>query len=273
MTTSESPSIGTVGARALTKGSALTLGGVLALCILAWVYLVVEASGMAEMSDMMNAGGMDMGWTFAEWGYLCVMWSIMMVAMMLPSATPTILLVARVATARTDRQHSSPSGRSKVGTTPIFVVGYLVAWAGYSVVAATAQWALHGTLVVSDAMVSVSPMLSGGLLVGAGIFQFTPLKTRCVTHCRSPLSFLTSHWQEGTGGAFRMGLHHGTYCVGCCWALMALLFVLGVMNLIWVTGLAVLVLLEKTLPAGSWVTRAGGAALTVWGVFVLLGAA
>jgi predicted metal-binding membrane protein len=255
----------------LKRGRALTLGGVLALSLLAWAYLIVEASGMAEMSDMMDVGGMDMGWTFSEWGYLCVMWSIMMVAMMLPSATPTILLVARIATARTDRQHLTPFG--KAGVTPVFVIGYLVAWTAYSGLAATAQWALHGVLLVSDAMVSVSPLLSGGLLLGAGLFQFTPLKTRCITHCRSPLSFLTSHWREGTWGAFRMGLHHGTYCVGCCWALMALLFVLGVMNLIWVTGLAVLVLLEKTLPAGRWVTWAGGAALTVWGVFVLMGAA
>jgi predicted metal-binding membrane protein len=105
-------------------------------------------------------------------------------------------------------------------------------------------------VLVSDAMVSASPILSGTLLIGAGTFQFTPLKDRCVTHCRSPLSFLTGHWREGTAGAFGMGAHHGTYCVGCCWALMALLFVLGVMNLLWVAGLAVLVLAEKTLPAG-----------------------
>lgn len=213
---------------------------------------------MAEMSAMMDVGGMDAAWTLGEWVYLCVMWSIMMVAMMLPSAAPTILLVARM-----------PRG---AGVTAVFVTGYLVAWTVYGVVAATAQWALHGTLLVSDAMVSVSPLLSGGLLVGAGVFQFTPLKARCITHCRSPLSFLTSHWRQGPGGAFRMGLHHGTYCVGCCWALMALLFVLGVMNLIWVTGLAVLVLLEKILPAGKWVTWGGGVALVGWGAIVLLGA-
>jgi predicted metal-binding membrane protein len=226
------------------------------LCGLAWTYLLVEASSMSEMSAMMDVGGMDMGWTKGEWGYLVAMWSIMMVAMMLPSALPTIMLVARVPRA-----------------TPGFITGYLLAWGAYSLVAATIQWTLHRTLLVSDAMVSVSPLLSGALLLAAGAFQFTPLKAKCVAHCRSPLSFLLRHWQEGPSGALRMGIRHGTYCVGCCWALMALLFVLGVMNLLWVTGLAVLVLLEKVLPAGKWVTRGGGAALLVWGIFVLLGPA
>lgn len=239
-----------------------TLAGVFALCALAWIYLVVEASGMAEMTGMMD-GGMATSWTAAELAYLCVMWSIMMVAMMLPSAAPTILLVAGVGRARRARAgHTTGPGRA---LTPIFVTGYLVAWTAYSVVAATVQWVLHGTLLVSDAMVSVSPLLSGVLLVGAGAFQFTPLKDSCIAHCRSPLSALMSHWREGPSGAFRMGLHHGTYCVGCCWALMALLFVLGVMNLLWVTGLAVLVLLEKTLPGGRWVTRGGGVLLVLWG--------
>jgi predicted metal-binding membrane protein len=250
--------------RLIARGPVLTLAGVLALCVLAWVYLAREAADMADMAgmaDMMDMPGMDMPgmgtvWTVSEWGYLCVMWSVMMVAMMLPSAMPTILLFARL---------------PRPGATPAFVAGYLIAWTAYSVLAATAQWVLHGMLLVSDAMVSASPVLSGALLVAAGVFQFTPLKARCVTHCRSPLSFLTQHWREGTAGALRMGLHHGTYCVGCCWALMALLFVLGVMNLLWVTGLAVLVLLEKTLPAGRWLTWATGGALMAWGALVLWG--
>jgi predicted metal-binding membrane protein len=254
---------------------ALTFSGVLALCTLAWVYLWFEAAGMSEMAGMAGmsgmsemAGGAGMGsrWTPTEWGYLCVMWSIMMVAMMLPSALPAILLMERVAQSRRERS----AGGGAVSTTPLFVAGYLASWTGYSVLAATVQWALHGTLLVSDSMTSASPVLSGSLLVGAGVFQLSPLKNRCVTHCRSPLSFLMSHWREGTWGAFRMGVGHGTYCVGCCWALMALLFVLGVMNLIWVTILAAIVLLEKTLPAGRWMTGGLGAALVVWGVVVLL---
>ena len=252
----------------------LPLGATAALCLLAWAYLVAEAADMGGMSarGIMDAGGMASSWTLAEVGYLWVMWSIMMVAMMLPAAAPTVLLVARLGRERRGRAAAAGSGSTWDTMTPAFVTGYLLTWTAYSVVAASTQWVLHGTLLVSDMMVSASPFLSGGLLVGAGLFQFTPLKDRCIAHCRSPLSFLTSHWREGTVGALRMGLRHGTYCVGCCWALMALLFVLGVMNLLWVTGLAVLVLLEKTLPGGRWVTRTGGVALLVWGAIVLGGA-
>lgn len=257
------------------RGRALTLSGILALCALAWVYLLIEASGMSEMAGMsgmadmpgMAGDGMGSRWTLTEWAYLCVMWSIMMVAMMLPSALPAILLVERVAESRRER---NAGGAAVSATTPLFVGGYLASWTGYSILAATVQWVLHGALLVSDAMTSASPVLSGSLLVGAGLFQLTPLKDRCVTHCRSPLSFLMSHWREGAWGAFRMGVGHGSYCVACCWALMALLFVLGVMNLIWVTALAAIVLLEKTLPAGRWMTRTLGVALLAWGVVVLL---
>ena len=231
-------------------------------------------SGMTDMSGMAGDGtaeiaggaGMDSRWTLTEWAYLCVMWSIMMVAMMLPSALPAILLVDRAAESRRVR-NADGATRS---TTPLFVAGYLASWTAYSAVAATVQWALHGALLVSDAMTSASPVLSGSLLIGAGLFQLTPLKDRCVTHCRSPLSFLMSQWREGASGAFRMGLRHGSYCVACCWALMALLFVLGVMNLIWVTALAAIVLLEKSLPAGRWMTGTVGVALIAWGVVVLL---
>lgn len=260
-------------------GRALPLGGVLALCLLAWAYLLFEAAGMADMSDrgtmaaMTGTATVATPWTGTELGYLGLMWSVMMVAMMLPSAAPTILLVARLGRERRARAEATGGAGTWDAMTPTFVAGYMLAWVVYSLVAATVQWTLHGTLLVSDTMVSASPWLSGGLLLVAGLFQFTPLKERCVSHCRSPLAFVTRHWHEGAGGALRMGLHHGTYCVGCCWALMALLFVLGVMNLMWVTALAVLVLLEKTLPAGRWVTRVGGAALVVWALVVLVRAA
>lgn len=246
------------------------LGGVVVLCGLAWAYLFVEAAGMSDMVDMAGMAGMamDSGWTFTEWSYLCAMWFVMMIAMMVPSALPTILVVARVDSSRRERREAEGETRGH-GVLPLFLAGYLTVWGAYSLVAASAQWALHGLLLVSDAMVSASPLLSGTLLVAAGVFQFTGLKERCVSHCRSPLSFLTSHWREGVVGAFRMGTHHGTYCVGCCWALMALLFVLGVMNLLWVAALAILVLLEKTLPAGKLITRGSGVALLAWGVVVL----
>ncbi|HET9947515.1 MAG TPA: DUF2182 domain-containing protein [Longimicrobiales bacterium] len=203
------------------------------------------------------------------------MWSVMMAAMMLPSATPTVLLLDRVMRQRAGRggaggaEAASAAARIPLGTAA-FVAGYLLVWALYSLAAATAQWLLHRALLVSPAMVSASPWLSGGLLIVAGAYQWTPFKDACLAHCRSPIGFLSRHWREGRAGPFVMGLVHGSYCVGCCWALMALLFVLGVMNVLWVLALAILVLLEKTLPGGTRLTRVAGIAFAAWGVWVLI---
>ena len=253
--------------RLLQRERILVIGGIAVLCVLAWTYLLLRAAGMSEMAGMLEMGGIGEEWTLRELGYLFVMWSVMMVAMMLPSATPTLLLFFTVSKTR-----RAPRGIFPATATSGFGLGYLLVWAVYSAVAATAQWMLHRTLLLSPAMVSVSPSLSGGLLVAAGAFQFTHLKSRCISHCQSPLSFLMRHWREGARGALVMGIRHGGYCVGCCWALMALLFVLGVMNLLWVTALAILVLVEKTVRPGAWITRVAGAALIGWGVWILLGA-
>ena len=253
----------------------LALGGTLVLCALAWLYLVGQASGMASMDGMsdMSMPGMSMPAVAASaptrYGSLFAMWSVMMVAMMLPSALPTILLFDRIGRGRRERSAGfAASTRGAVGTW-IFVLGYLTVWTAYSGLAAGAQVGLQSALLVSPMMVSVSSRLSGALLLLAGAYQLTPLKDACISHCRSPLSFISTHWREGKGGAIRMGLRHGSYCVGCCWALMALLFVLGVMNLVWVLALAILVLLEKSLP-GVWVTRGTGIVLLTAGVAVLL---
>ena len=152
----------------------------------------------------------------------------------------------------------------------IFLLGYLVVWTGFSALTAIAQWVLHARALLSPMMVSTSPMLGGILLVGAGIFQWTPLKNACLTHCRSPLSFLMTGWREGKLGAFVMGLKHGAYCTGCCWMLMALLFVAGVMNLWWIAVIAVFVLLEKVAPRGLFVGKVAGVLLAAWGVWVML---
>jgi len=137
-------------------------------------------------------------------------------------------------------------------------------------VATLAQWLLHREALLSAMMVSSSALLGGVLLLLAGFFQFTPLKRSCLTHCRAPLEFITVHWREGWGGAFVMGLEHGLFCAGCCWALMALLFVLGVMNLLWIAVLTVLVGLEKILPRRVFISRGTGVLLAVWGLRVLL---
>jgi predicted metal-binding membrane protein len=148
----------------------------------------------------------------------------------------------------------------------VFLLGYLAVWTAFSAIATFAQWGLHKAALLSPAMAATSPVLNGGLLIAAGIFQWTPLKLACLKGCRSPLSFLMSEWREGASGAFVMGLRHGTYCVGCCWVLMALLFVAGVMNLLWVAVIALFVMAEKMLPKGELIARVSGVALILAGV-------
>jgi predicted metal-binding membrane protein len=187
------------------------------------------------------------------------MWTVMMVAMMAPTAAPMILMFATI------HRRRRTEGRPAVPTA-LFALGYLVVWSAFSVAAASAQSGLHVAALLSPAMVATSPLLAGGILIVAGIFQWTPLKRACLDSCRSPLSFLMSSWREGRGGAFVMGLHHGLVCLGCCWALMALLFVAGVMNLLWVAAIAVAVLLEKVVPYGDLMGRLAGVALAAAGV-------
>jgi predicted metal-binding membrane protein len=182
--------------------------------------------------------------------------------MMTPTAAPMILLFAAVHRRRT------AAGRA-AGPTAILVLGYLIVWTFYSVAAALAQGGLHAAALLSPAMTTTSPSLAGGLLILAGVFQWTPLKRACLAACRSPLSFLMGSWREGHAGALVMGLRHGLYCLGCCWALMALLFVAGVMNLLWVAAIAVAVLAEKVVPGGEVIGRLGGVALAAGGVLLL----
>ena len=144
-------------------------------------------------------------------------------------------------------------------------------WTAYSAVATLAQWGLHKAALLSPAMAATSPVLSGGLLLAAGIFQWTPLKRACLKGCRSPLSFLMSEWRDGRVGAFVMGLQHGSYCLGCCWMLMALLFVAGVMNLLWVAAIALFVMAEKILVRGELLGHVTGAALVAAGVALMAG--
>ena len=242
------------------------LAGLVALVVAAWLYLIHLARDMAEM-QMHAAMGMAMPqmrpWSGVELLLLFVMWAVMMVAMMTPSSTPIILMFS--AMNRRRAEHQGPVVR-----TGLFVVGYLIAWTAYSAAAATAQWALHGVALVSPMMVSTSPYLGGGLLVAAGVFQWTPLKRACLTECRSPMGFVMTEWREGPLGALIMGFRHGVYCVGCCWVLMALLFVAGVMNLVWVAAIATFVLVEKVAPAGERVGQVAGVVLVLAGVALML---
>jgi predicted metal-binding membrane protein len=182
--------------------------------------------------------------------------------MMLPSAAPMILLFATINRKR--RQEGSPYVR-----TGVFALGYVIVWAGFSIAATTLQWRLDGAMLLSPMMAATSVLLAGGVLIVAGIYQLTPLKQACLRHCRSPLDFILHHWRRGSVGALVMGVRHGLYCLGCCWVLMSLLFVGGVMNFLWIAAIAAYVLLEKTVPAGHWISRAAGVALVAWGGFTV----
>jgi predicted metal-binding membrane protein len=260
---------------ALLRRDRVIVGTALAtLTVAAWLYLLHLAPAMSAtaMPGMPAMPGMAMAmpawhvWGWVDVGALVVMWGVMMIAMMTPAAAPMILMFSTIHRRRT------AEGRPAVPTA-IFVLGYLVVWTIYSVVAALAQAGLHAAALLSPAMAATSPLLAGGLLVAAGVFQWTPLKRACLAACRSPLSFLMTGWREGRAGAVVMGLRHGLYCLGCCWALMALLFVAGVMNLLWVAAIAVAVLVEKVVPHGDLVGRLAGVALVAAGVLLVARAA
>lgn len=248
----------------LKRDRIVVMAGILAVAALAWAYLVYLAQ---------SSGGVGMGvataqlraWSAADFGLTFLMWAVMMTGMMAPSAAPMILLFATVNRRR--REQARP-----YVPTAVFLSGYLLVWSGFAAAATIGNWALHVNSLL-DAMMggSTSVYLGGSLLILAGVFQWSRLKYVCLTHCRSPLSFLMSDWREGTRGALRMGLQHGVYCLGCCWILMGLLFVLGVMNLLWIAALAGFVLLEKVVPQGQKVSRATGLALAAWGVLMVAG--
>jgi len=218
-----------------------------------------------DMSGM-NMSGMVMLDT-QEWGattvlLLFVMRAVMMVAMMVPSAAPMVLAFL----AMNHRRQTAARPLVPVG---IFLFGYLAVWTAYSAVAVLAQWGLHKAALLSPTMAATSPILTGGLLLAAGVFQWTPLKRACLKGCRSPLSFLMSEWRDGTAGAFVMGLRHGSYCLGCCWILMGLLFVAGVMNLLWVALISLFVMAEKILARGELLGHVTGVALVTAGVVLM----
>ena len=248
----------------LQRDRAIVLVGVMLVAVLAWLYTVNLALGSSNMgmSSRIAMPQMD-AWGAVDFGLMYAMWAVMMVAMMVPTAAPMILMFASV-----NRRHSTQL-RPYVPT-GIFLAGYIFVWCGFAAAATGLQWVLHTNSLMSSMMGETSSSILGAiLLLAAGAFQWSPFKYACLTRCRSPLGFIMAEWREGLGGALNMGLKHGIYCVGCCWLLMALLFVLGVMNLLWIAALAGFVLLEKVIPRGHWVSRASGTALAVWRILIL----
>ena len=257
----------------LRRDRALVLGGLIGIIAIAWAYTAYLAWDMRGMdmgagmgADRSMSMPMTADWTAADFGMMFLMWAVMMAAMMLPSAAPMILMFSTVGRKRRDEK------RPYVPTA-VFVAGYVLIWTGFALTGALAQWGLHAAALLSPTTVSATPFVGGALLLAAGIFQWTPIKYACLTECRSPLGFLMAEWREGHGGALSMGLRHGVYCLGCCWVLMALLFVLGVMNLVWIAALAAFVLVEKVAPAGSWISRTTGGLLLGWGLWMMLDSA
>ena len=259
-----------------------------AVIVLSWVYVLAGAGmGMSafEMTRMtqpvgvidstqpsvqgMSMGGTAVGGTMVTgaWtvGYAVViffMWWVMMFGMMLPSAAPLLLLFARMM--RKEKDKGAP-----YVPTGVFALGYVIMWAAFSAIATGAQWGLEASGLLSGIMVGTSAVLGAGLLIAAGVWQLTPWKNACLRHCRSPIGFLSAHWRPGRTGAFKMGLVHGAFCLGCCWFLMALLFYGGVMNLYWIIGLALYILIEKLLPAGARIGQLAGVILIAWGATLL----
>jgi predicted metal-binding membrane protein len=242
----------------------LVLAGLAGVIVLAWVWLFMGAG--LHMDEMDMGGGQIMlmapPWTAGYAVTIFIMWIVMMAAMMLPSAAPAILLVAALARQRGERHAIASSWQ--------FALGYLAIWAAFSLVATGLQFALDRAGLLSETMASGSVVLAALLLIAAGIYQWTPWKEACLRRCRSPIEFLTSYWRRGAFGPVRAGAWHGAFCLGCCWMLMALLFVGGLMNMFWIAGLALLVLIEKLFPFGRRVSQITGAALIGWGVFVLV---
>jgi len=249
--------------KSLRHDRALVLSGLFGVVVLAWVYTFYRAGNM-QNADMGMAGPRMEIWGATDFVLTFVMWAVMMVAMMIPSASPMVLTYSTLYRRRYEQ-------RSPLVPVSMFLLGYVITWAAFSMLATATQWGFHSAALLSSMMVSTSPILGGVLLLIAGVFQLTPLKHACLRRCRTPLGFLMNEWRDGERGALVMGLRHGVYCVGCCWLLMALLFVAGVMNLLWVAVIAAFVLVEKVAPAGGWVSYTAGVLLVGSGLWMVAG--
>ena len=248
--------------RVLRRDRVVTLMALVGASLLAWGY-ILSGAGMGishtEMNSMSMPGmAMPQPWTLSYFSLMLAMWAIMMVAMMLPSAAPMVLLFATIERRRRDTP--------PFAAIAAFTAAYVIVWSGFSAAATVLQWWLDRSALLSSSMATTSGLIAGAVLVAAGIYQFTPLKQACLQNCRSPLEFISSHWNSG---AFRMGLRHGVYCVGCCWLVMLLLFVGGIMNLIWVAVMATFIFAEKIAPPGRWLGYGVGVALMGWGIWTL----
>ena len=260
----------------IRRDRAIVGASLAAVTLLSWIYLIVlglqmsqgdmSLMGMGTMKAIGNmAGSMAMDpqpWSIATFVLMLVMWWVMMIGMMIPSAAPMILVYARV-------QRKRHPDESLMSRSSIFTLGYAVAWLGFALIATLLQWALSEAALLSPMMASTSRYLGAAIFLAAGLYQLTPLKHVCLAHCRTPIHFLTTHWRNGRVGVLRMGVDHGTYCVGCCWFLMAMLFFGGVMNLLWVGAIAIFVMVEKLMPRGQLLARVSGALMLAYAGYLV----
>ena len=247
--------------RLLLRERVVILLAVTGVTALSWLYLLQLGRSMPDMAGM--AMPMAPRWTAAAFVLTFAMWAVMMVGMMLPSAAPMILTFAAL-----HRQKAKAAAR--LVPTLVFASGYLLVWTGFSLAATLLQWALDRLALLSPMLTTTNALLGGVLFLLAGVYQLTPLKEACLRHCRSPFAFLFNRWRDGWSGALRMGIEHGAYCLGCCWLLMALLFAVGVMNLLWVAAITLFVFGEKLLRGGAWIARISGVAMAGYGVWLLV---
>jgi predicted metal-binding membrane protein len=247
----------------LSRDRAIVLASLAGITLLAWIYLAKMAGDMAAMGammDMPDMADMPIPSPMEQFVLVATMWAVMMVGMMLPGAAPMILLFTMV---------QRKQGAYPVSMSSTFGAGYLLVWGGFAVAAAALQLLLAYAALLSSSLAFASPLLAGGAFLVAALYEFSPLKDRCLAHCRSPLAFIIQHWRPHFRGALRMGAVHGAYCVGCCWVMMLLLLAVGVMNLLWVAVLSALVLLQKVLPGGSLVRQATGAVMAAVGLALI----
>jgi len=256
------------GSWANQRGQGPVLLALLAISALAWAYVIWLGAQMAAMPGAMAAmPGMHMSgetlapWTTVHFLFIFSMWAVMMVGMMAPTVTPMVLMYARIV-------HASAAPRAVPAAW--FACGYLCAWTLFSAAAALAQWGLEALALLTPMMTSASHRFGGAVLIAVGLYQWVPLKHACLSQCRAPLQFFQRHggFRPGAAASVRLGFLHGLHCVGCCWALMTLLFVVGVMNLLWIAALMVFVLLERLIRAGRMLSWCAGAAAVLAGVWM-----
>jgi len=258
---------GAIPAKRWSRDRIIVLMGLVTVSLAAWGYMLYDYLRMQTlpMSQMWMPPTGGAAWSLQDFWLTFVMWAVMMVAMMLPSAMPMVLMFATVNRKRRAQQ------RPYVPTF-VFAAGYVAVWTLFSAAVTLAQWPLHHWSLLTPMMDNASAIMAGLVLLVAGVYQWTPWKDACLNQCRTPLAFLMTEWREGAGGAFSMGVKHGLFCVGCCWALMLVLFGVGVMNMLWVAIITLFVLAEKVFPWRPNMARgASGLLLVSSGILVLTG--